>query len=103
MAADRTLSTKVILAYREGSPKIQIQKEASVKVRQLTVDFLQSVADQCREFAAVKDRKTYKLLDTVNATAKVLRTLHGRTVEVSAFIENVLGGPVPVKEGGVHR
>ena len=90
------LSTKVIAEFKlKDSPNnVQVDKEA----RQIVLDkvhaFLSVILANCETLKAVSRRKTYKLIDVVNASAQALRDTE---VNVGAFLSTVLGTPVPNK------
>ena len=71
------LSSKLI-AYFKSLPEgagLQIDKDARSTVVNETTVFLEQVLSNCQTLAQVSKRKTYKLIDTVNAVAQALQSI----------------------------
>lgn len=91
------LSSKVIDAFKASDKPntVQVNKEAHQAVLDKVIEFLSLVLSNCETLAAVSRRKTYKLIDVVNASAQALRNTN---VNVGAFLTTVLGAEIDEKQ-----
>ena len=91
------LSSKVIDAFKASDQpnSVQVNKEAHQAVLNKVIEFLTVVLSNCETLAAVSRRKTYKLIDVVNASAQALRTTN---VNVGTFLSTVLGAQMVDKQ-----